>query len=576
VNRNKISQLLRWSFVLVAIFSIGAAPAQPPVKPPVKRPAGPLKTNLSGRLLAKADLAKVNEGNTPASEWTEPPVLSSDEKGELHATLDIRYAENMLQIGNTRQPVRLRSYNNMLTGPTFRVKAGDKLFIHVSNNLPVEPKMEMKDGDCMIPMHGFNVTNLHTHGLHISPSGNSDNVLITIPPSAGKDSQRDYEFDILAPKHGDKGRQYPGTFWYHAHNHGSTSMQLASGMAGALIVEDGPADEVPEVKAAQERLFLLQQFAYKNNAQGIGESEVFKELSRNWRNNGMRTAVNGRIKPLIRMRPGQVERWRMIDSGLFTDMPLVIRPAQQGANFKLYRIAIDGITRPAPEEVSNVELAPGYRVDLLAAAPTQRGTYYLYKQESTLFAIPGSDNLEANGSNGSDVAEAQIVAQIEVAGEPCSPRNPCANRIPRALKPPVDMLPDIKKSEINKPPVKVKFSLTEDGSFFTVNDSCYSDTVRPEFDKTVGDIEEWTVTNETAFPHPFHIHVNAFQLIDESGNPGPWHDTILVPAGTEENPGKITFRTRFERFDGEFVLHCHILLHEDEGMMQKVRVKPKK
>src|SRR5205085_4329709 len=131
-----------------------------------------LKTNLSGRLLAKAGLSKVNEGTTRASESTEPPVLGSDENGELHATLDIRYAENMLQIGNTRQPVRLRSYNNMLTGPTFRVKAGDKLFIHVSNNLPVETKMEMKDGDCMIPMHGFNVTNLHTHGLHISPSGN--------------------------------------------------------------------------------------------------------------------------------------------------------------------------------------------------------------------------------------------------------------------------------------------------------------------------------------------------------------------------------------------------------------------
>ena len=574
MNRNKISQLLRWSFILVLIFSIGAAPAKPPAKGPAKPAARQLKANLSGRLLAKSELATVNAGTLPASEWFEPPVLRSDKNGELHATLDIRYAENCLQIGTTRQKVWLRSYNDMLTGPTFRVKAGDKLFVHVSNDLPPEPKMEMKGGECAIPMHGFNVTNLHTHGLHISPSGNSDNVLITIPPGGGKDSQRDYEFDILAPKNGDQGRQYPGTFWYHAHNHGSTAMQLASGMAGALIVEDGPGDEVPEVKAAQERLFVLQQFAYKTNAQGIGETEVFKDLFSNWHDNGERTAINGRIKPLLRMRPGQVERWRMIDSSLFTDLPLVIRPAQPGANFKMYRIAIDGITRPAPEEVTTVDLAPGYRVDLLAAAPTQKGTYYLYKQESIQFANPGTNNLE---SAGSDLAEAQIVAQIEVDGPPCTdPRNPCATGIPRALKPPVDMLPDIKKSEINKPPVTVKFGLTDDASFFTVNDSCYSDTVRPEFDKTVGDIEEWTVINETPFPHPFHIHVNAFQLLDERGNPGPWHDTILVPPGSEEDPGKITFRTRFERFDGEFVLHCHILMHEDEGMMQKVRVKPKK
>jgi len=575
VNGNKVPQLLRWSLALVAIVSIAAAPAKPPVKPPVK----PKAVNLAGRLLGKSELATIKGGDLPPTEWTEPPVLRPDEKTrELHAALDIRYADNVIRIGETGQPVRLRSYNNMLTGPTFRVKAGDKLFIHLSNDLPVEPKMmEMKSGECMIPMHGFNVTNLHTHGLHISPSGNSDNVMLSIPPGGGKESQMDYQFDILGPKDGDKARQYPGTFWYHAHNHGSTSMQLASGMAGALIVEDGPADEVPEVKAAQERLFLLQQLAYKVNPQtGIGEAEVFTELGSNWANNGKRTAVNGRVKPLIKMRPGQVERWRFIDSGIFAGVPLVIRPAQAGDNFKMYRIALDGITRPKPEETTNIELAPGYRVDLLAAAPAQKGTYYLYKQQSTLFSVPGVDGTEPG------VDEAQIVAQIEVAGEPCTGTpGSCANKIPAALKPPTDMLPDIKVGEINRPLVTVAFGLTDDKKFFTVNHSCYQDAVMPDLDKTVGDIERWTVLNYTDSPHPFHIHVNAFQLIDEQGNPGPWRDTILVPPRTKIAPdkylpGKIEFRTRFERFDGTFVLHCHILLHEDEGMMQKVRVKPKK
>jgi FtsP/CotA-like multicopper oxidase with cupredoxin domain len=545
--------------VACAIVAAGAAvlwarPAKPKAAPPAPKAAVAVQ-----RLNAKA-LAATNMGATPPSEWSEPPVLRSTGK-ELRATLAVDYADNVIHIGGSdSKTVHLRSYNRLLTGPTLRVKEGDTLYVQLKNGLPAEKAMApmVMNGTCAKPDHGFNITNLHTHGLHISPKDPSDNVLLTVNP--GK--TQDYTFPILPAGNPEKkpGRQYPGTFWYHAHNHGSTAMQLASGMAGALIVEDGPADVVPEVQAAKERLFVFQQFAYDAD----GKIENFSTLSANWNANQKRTAINGRIKPLIKMRRGEVERWRFIDSGVFSDLPISI-VSTTATNFEMYRIAVDGITRPAPEKVARLELGPGYRTDLLVKAPAESGTYYLYKDRATQFS------LTAAKSDALEIDDPQILAQLEVTPEVCT--SPCATRIPARLKPPTDMLPDITAKELTrKAPVQVKFERIN--NFFTINESCFDiNKVLPEFSKKLGDVEQWEILNYTGSPHPFHIHVNAFQLVDENGNPGVWHDTILVPAQKGTEPGKVTFRTRFERFDGKFVLHCHILPHEDEGMMQLVEIR---
>lgn len=506
------------------------------------------------RVLTAAELKKTDLGQTPASDWAEPPVLKS-ENGKLETTLKVAYAKNFLDVGTERKWLWLRSYNGMLTGPTLRVKPGDTLKVHLVNDLPgPEQEMVMKEGECAQPTHGFNVTNLHTHGLHISPKEPGDNVLVKVGP--GHDYP--YKFEILpAGNPGpEKARQYPGTFWYHAHNHGSTAMQLASGMSGALIVE-GDIDEVPEIKAARERLFLFQQLAYNDK----GEVEEFKEIEDEWSTGQRHTIINGRVKPRFKMRPGEVERWRFIDSGIFEDLPVTIRPAQEGGAFKMYRIAIDGITPPKSEEVASVELGPGYRVDLLVKAPAQKGTYYLYKQPS-LYSLSGKK--KSPGVNNE-----QILAEIEVEGEDCVAGSTpsCATQIPVALPAPTDMLPDIPKPKMTR---EIKFKVVNaDLQLFSINNTCY-DHNKPIAEPTVGDVEEWTVSNLTEIAHPFHIHVNAFQIVDAQGNPQEWHDTIMVPPF-----GKVKFRTRFERFDGEFVLHCHILTHEDSGMMQLVRVKPK-
>ena len=185
---------------------------------------------------------------------------------ELKVSLDVRYAENELFNPATGKydKVCLRSYNGRLAGETIRMKPGDTLRVNFTNNLPLDGCVEPQ-GTHTIPTC-FNTTNLHTHGFHVSPAGNSDNVLLELGPKA----TMQYEFDL--PK------DHPaGTFWYHPHRHGSTALQVSSGMAGALIVEgnrpvankgeNGIADIDTILKYADgtrfdERMFLFQQLSY--------------------------------------------------------------------------------------------------------------------------------------------------------------------------------------------------------------------------------------------------------------------------------------------------------------------------
>ncbi|SDR50332.1 L-ascorbate oxidase [Paraburkholderia fungorum] len=133
---------------------------------------------------------------------------------------------------NSFDNVLMRSYNGCPTGPTITIKPGATLNLTLNNNLPTTDPLDVCPGapnDHTTP-HCFNYTNIHTHGLHVSPSGTSDNVLLSVLPTK---SQR-YTYNIPA--------NHPsGTFWYHAHLHGSTAIDVASGMAGVLIVRGSRA-----------------------------------------------------------------------------------------------------------------------------------------------------------------------------------------------------------------------------------------------------------------------------------------------------------------------------------------------
>lgn len=445
--------------------------------------------------------------------FTQPEVRRSMH-GFLNTQLRVAFANNTLN-GQPLPPNR--SYEGGLTGPTFRIKAGDRMKVYLYNQLPPE------QGECGPPNteNCPNTTNLHTHGLHISPTGNSDNVLLEIPP--GNDLQ--FQFDI--PDH-----HHAGTFWYHAHRHGSTASQLREGMAGALIIE-GDIDQVPEIKVARDQVFLFQQLRIPfDNPE-----------------NQLPTTINGLLEPVLTLQPGEVQRWRLIHAGI--DELLTIELVnEEGVPQDLHVIAIDGITLGKIDTSKEVFLAPGYRADvLIKAGPT--GTYRLKKK------------MEEVGLNGKQEAE-QLLANIQVMG----PRLNMSLPSNRELRPLAPFRP-ITDQELTDPPNQPELVFDIANGQFMIDGKEFDHT-RVDRTMTLNGVQEWTLSSKNG-SHPFHIHVNPFQVVKINGKPVDpvWRDTILVRSNP---PVTVTMRTRYEVFTGKYVLHCHNLVHEDRGMMQLIEI----
>lgn len=475
-----------------------------------------------------AGLAETDLFRFPASPFVEPEVRRSVE-GHLKTQLRVAYAQH--RIGN--DPVRLRTYEGALTGPTLRFRPGDVVEVDLLNQLPAEPPVHQhRNGP-----HSLNTTNLHTHGLHVSPSGNSDNVLIEVPPGR----RMHYRFAI--PKD-----HPPGVFYYHAHKHGSTAVQLANGMAGALIVE-GDIDRAPEIKAARERLLVLQQLPYNRKGTVEWKDVAFDDVR-------ARTTVNGRLKPRLELRPGEVQRWRFVHGGAKESLSLSLVDARNAAQ-TLYRIAVDGITTGRREALAAFELGAGNRTDLLVQIKTP-GTYYLVKREVRP-AVPGARSRD------------QIVAEVRVAGEKLAMALPSE----ASLKPlaPYPSLASFAK------PGRQTAELSIDRDKYMVNGRPFDPRNGPRR-LTLGAVDEWTVKvgQGTSFLHPFHIHVNPFQVIAINGKKlahPVWQDTILVGGKDSGYPTQeVVFRTKYRDFPGKFMLHCHNAVHEDMGMMELVEIVP--
>lgn len=543
--------------------------------------------------------------------WYEPPVLRP--RSGIPVVLDIKTSEQRRHLpevlvpgpdGDELKQVSLRSYGtpglktNGLVGPTIRVPQNHNLRIRLSNELPPNrPRCnpaQHETPDC------FDHTNFHTHGLHISPKGRADNVLISLapkdepiercqnPPGRQCGLEPDpnccfrgsftHEYRIGEGLR--RGQHYPGTFWYHAHKHGSTAVQLASGMAGALIVDDPVGSPFARYL---DRVLMMQQLAFDDGkpARVLPEGGSLRELARNWgggRNGPAKryTTINGVAKPGIPMCPGEVQRWRLIDSGVFEMAPVElawIQGDRRAFPETAQLIAYDGITVKKPIEVFRttrhrpVEMGPGYRVDLLVKdSPGLRRNGYRLVLRKRAPTNPGwtFNGMEGPGAN-------QILAEVVLDESGRCDRVYADQLLDKNTELPFPM-GDI--DEVDPSSRSVQFSVEARPEplepLFKINDRVFDHDVHKDFCLPFGGVEEWKLTTAKTQDgndvHPFHIHVNAFQVIRD-GKPAEWRDTILVK---ENEP--VTIRTRYENFDGKFVLHCHILTHEDRGMMQMVEI----
>lgn len=444
--------------------------------------------------------------------------------------------DTRLRVGLTTQQVggvsyRARTYNGGVMGPVLKFQPGDTVRVLLENSLPPNPDAgPVLPANMNVPHH-FNTTNLHVHGLHVSPQAPSDDVLIAVDPG----TSFQYEYHIPAD-------HTEGTYWYHAHRHGSTTTQVLNGMAGPIIIT-GPLDEVPEIAAAREQMIFIQDLRVKN-----GEALDFNTSG----NAQPDLIVNGQVNPIIVMYPGEVQRWRMVNAAWFVTTQIALE------GHDLNKISVDGITLPGVRPASSVVLASGNRCDVLVQAQSP-GTYALRSV--------GYD--QGFGSITTPVTLATVIV-LDVSRP--------AMQLPSKLPQPASI-------DYSFPTINNTRQLTFSYSFNPTFQVFISPAVNQpplEFDPNridqtmhLNTAEEWTLVNTTGDEHPFHIHVNPFLVTKRNGvalDEPVWMDTVNIPAQQGNTPGSITFRTRFTDYVGPFVLHCHLLEHEDLGMMEVVQV----
>ncbi len=461
----------------------------------------------------------------------EPEVRAAVD-GELATSLRAQYAYR--NVGGYR--LYLRSYEGGAPGPTLRMRPGDRLKIRLVNDLPPD----RAGAPAFIDQpHQLNMTNLHFHGGHVSPGGISDNVFRSMKPGAS------YDIEITLPD------DHPaGTYWYHPHRHGAADIQIASGMAGAIVIE-GDFDDVPEVAAARDRVMVLSEAVFD----AFGMVEDFDVL---FPENAARFfTLNGQRAPTIDMRPGEVQRWRLI-SAIYQDDVYFTLDGHVPMQIARDGIALGRTDQPAlplssPEmaQAGAMLIAPGQRIDLLVQAGAP-GTY-------DLRALPYDQGY--NPPTG-------VIARVVVSGEPMD------MKLPASLPPPP--LETIRDEEITGSRRLVFSAITPDAGgsghwreFSFMVDGKVFDPGRVDQRVALGAVEEWTIVNQQTDDHVFHIHTNPFQVIKVNGEPvePSWQDTAVLPRG-----GSLTFRSRFLDFTGKFVLHCHMMNHEELGMMQIVEV----
>ncbi len=415
-------------------------------------------------------------------EWLKPPILKS-QNGVLNVTLDAKKSE--VDIGGKSMSSNV--WNNSYISETWEVKGGDTINVHFENNM-TDP------------------TNLHFHGGHVSPKGNSDNVLLNIKPG----ETFDYEYNL--PKD-----HPPGLYWYHPHLHRYTDEQVMGGMLGAIVVR-GDIDELPGIKGVTEKILVLTTQDNGNNIDRL---------------------VNNQVNPTLYLRPFETARFRILNASSDDFYNFAI-PGQ-----KLNIISRDGNTLSEVQSVDSEVMAPGDRIEILFTP----GLWQTYQVKSLKYNAGSFTYPEAN------------FMKIQVAGFPTSPAE-----LPTTL---------IKHKDFRDEPVVRTRTLTftEGG---TNNNPTYlldGKEFNPnQIDQvmTLGAVEQWNLINESGDTHPFHIHVNPFQVLSVNGKEVDlkgYDDTFPVPAN-----GEVVIKTQYKDFDGKFVLHCHILFHEDNGMMQLVEV----
>lgn len=495
---------------------------------------------------------------------TNPPELHSH-NGALEVSLHLRYEQTPVSEGPPRY---CYVTDDGLESPTLRVNPGDRLIIHLHNDVlvprgyhPVPAAMKMSnDDDC--DRHGMDAyaTNLHFHGMTIPPICHQDEVIRTaIAPG------EEFDYRITIP-----WDEPPGLYWYHPHPHGFSERQVLGGASGAIIVE-GIERGFPSLASLPQRVIVLR------DQQRIGP-EAQTALVPTW-------DISANFVPIlypseqparIEVQPGEHEFWRVVNAGADTIFNLHV--VDNHIAQPLTMVAIDGVPMPAassdPTPVqTSILLPPGARAEFVVSTP-RVGEY----------AALVTTAWDTGPSGDTDPAR----TIVEIVSTPDGSRH-SAEFKPLPHKSVVEARPssvDVThrtlyfsqhSSNDQDPDNFVLYFLTVEGQ----TPAPYKMGQPPNIVVHQGDIEDWTVENRSTEDHVFHIHQLHFRVLAINGiavDDPAMRDTIDLPYWRGSGPyPSVTLHMDFsDPHDvGTFLYHCHILKHEDMGMMGSIEVLPK-
>ncbi|HZN13702.1 MAG TPA: multicopper oxidase family protein [Acidimicrobiales bacterium] len=490
---------------------------------------GVIATVLALSLGACSEDAKT-QANGPWDPDKEQPLVEPVQIAEagdtVHVALDAAAAAVNESGSDLRgSPFEGNGKGAHLVGPTIRVRPGQKIAVTFKNGLDAE-------------------TNIHYHGLHVSPGGESDNVFRVFK------NGETYTSTVAVGEH------HPvGTYWYHVHLHGISEGQVMGGLSGLLIVEGLETHLTPPQPNIKQQQLAIREVSLVKDTNQIATSPSDINI-------GSPTAflVNGQLYPKIAISQGETQLWRVANigpNGMYTALKLVNKETGTPAEYAI--VAEDGnpLFEGKQWRTTTADLPAGKRYDILVTGPAA-GTYEL----RATFLDTDKPLALVNVTSG----------QLRGAGPSNAALTTDADGVRRNLS----GLPNVKTREF-------RFEFGGDGPdkdhLCQGDGACINEVgyARNRLDVAVhiGDVEEWTLLNYSAAPHPFHIHVNEFQVIqigDQKQEPTGMEDVVTIPARNGTTPGKVVIRNEFRDFNGWFVYHCHILRHEDEGMMQNIQV----
>ena len=401
---------------------------------------------------------------------------------------------------------------------------GIKLDAMVFNGVYGGPVLRVRPGD-RVRIHLLNrlkiAANLHFHGMHTSPLDRGDNVHVVVAPGGS------FDYDFVVPK-----SQPPGIYWYHTHIHGQSEAQVGRGLSGALIV-DGLEARVPEAAGLRQRLLVMQSFTPPETDQ----TPELKVL------HGVVQTINGQAHTVIQAHAGARELWRISNQNANTYYHL----SAPGFRFRI--VALDGAPTNQDLPVTTLDLGPAGRAEVLVDVPAA-GSYPL---------LSGSTPTGL----GKQLALKRELALIQVSGDAAAaPEAPVQVRVAAT--------PDLRQAAIAAHRLVVVGQVPAQ-EIWTINGKTF-DHERIDARIPLGSTEEWVIRNDTDDMHVFHIHQVHFQVVAINGEPQPFDrvlDTVRVP-----ERGEVTIRIAFTdpQIVGRFVFHCHVLKHEDKGMMANVEV----